>query len=129
MTSTLAHVAMTGAPRTQRSGGADVVRDRPAHDPPGPQVDPAGPWTTCARSAAATSPTGPPRPLRRHPSTNHRVRAQLRDHFTARTRADVEIPHDPLMADGKHLDLGAFCPATREAWLTATAALTAGLTR
>jgi len=63
------------------------------------------------------------------PSTDRRTRVELRDHFTARTRAVVEIPYDPVIADGEHLDLHALRPATREAWLEATAALTEKLTR
>ncbi len=63
------------------------------------------------------------------PATDRRARLELREHFTARTRAVVEIPYDPVIADGEHLDLHALRPATREAWLAATAALTAGLSR
>jgi len=62
------------------------------------------------------------------PATDRRVRAELRGHFTARTRAVVEIPYDPVIADGEHLDLPALRPATRDAWLAAAAALTEGLT-
>lgn len=62
------------------------------------------------------------------PTTDRRTRAELRDHFTTRTRTVVEIPYDPVIADGEHLDLAALRPATREAWLAATAALTTGLT-
>jgi len=63
------------------------------------------------------------------PTTDRRTRTELREHFTARTRAVVEIPYDPVIADGDHLDLHALRPATRDAWLTTTAALTEGLTR
>ncbi len=62
------------------------------------------------------------------PATDRRARVELRGHFTARTRAVVEVPYDPVIADGDHLDLHALRPATRDAWLQATAALTAGLT-
>ena len=61
------------------------------------------------------------------PSTDRRTRTELRDHFATRTRTVVEIPYDPLIADGEHLDLHALRPATREAWLAATAALTDGI--
>jgi len=63
------------------------------------------------------------------PATDRRARVELREHFTARTRKVVEIPYDPVIADGEHLDLHALRPATRDAWLTAAAALTEGLTR
>ncbi len=63
------------------------------------------------------------------PATDRRAKVELREHFTARTRAVVEVPYDPVIADGDHLDLTALRPATRDAWLTAAAALTAGLTR
>ena len=63
------------------------------------------------------------------PSTDRRTRTELRDHFTARTRTVVEVPYDPVIADGDHLDLAALRPATRNAWLQVTAALTDGLTR
>jgi len=63
------------------------------------------------------------------PATDRRSRVELREHFTARTRAVVEIPYDPVIADGEHLDLHALRPATRDAWLTAAAALTEELTR
>ncbi len=62
------------------------------------------------------------------PATDRRARLELREHFTARTRAVVEVPYDPVIADGEHLDLAALRPATRDAWFTATAALTDGLT-
>jgi len=62
------------------------------------------------------------------PTTDPRTRVELRDHFTARTRAVVEVPYDPVIADGNHLDLTALRPGTRDAWLHATAALTEGLT-
>jgi len=61
------------------------------------------------------------------PATDRRAKVELREHFTARTRAVVEVPYDPVIADGEHLDLTALRPATRDAWLTAAAALTEGL--
>jgi len=63
------------------------------------------------------------------PSTDRRTRAELREHFATRTRAVVEVPYDPVIADGNHLDLTALRPGTRDAWLHATAALTDGLAR
>jgi len=61
------------------------------------------------------------------PVTDRRARVELRGHFATRTRAVVEVPYDPVIADGDHLDLHALRPATRDAWLHATATLTEGL--
>jgi MinD-like ATPase involved in chromosome partitioning or flagellar assembly len=42
-------------------------------------------------------------------------RARIREHFTARCRAVVEIPHDPHLAAGGRVELARLRPATRDA--------------
>jgi MinD-like ATPase involved in chromosome partitioning or flagellar assembly len=42
---------------------------------------------------------------------------RLRAHFAARCRAVVEVPHDPHLATGGRIDLGALAPATVDAFL------------
>ncbi len=61
------------------------------------------------------------------PRVDHRHRARLVEHFTDHTRAVVQIPYDPAIATGERLDLYDLRPATREAWLTAAAAVLDGL--
>jgi MinD-like ATPase involved in chromosome partitioning or flagellar assembly len=41
--------------------------------------------------------------------------ARIREHFAARCRAVVDIPHDPLLAVGGRVELARLQPATREA--------------
>ncbi len=61
------------------------------------------------------------------PRVDRRHRARLVQHFTDRTRAVVQIPYDPAIATGQRLDLYDLRPGTREAWLTAAAAVLDGL--
>ncbi|MHA6784489.1 MinD/ParA family ATP-binding protein [Pseudonocardia saturnea] len=43
--------------------------------------------------------------------------ARIRDHFAARCRAVVEIPHDPHLATGGRVELARLRPRTRDAFL------------
>lgn len=63
------------------------------------------------------------------PTADRRAAAEFTDHFTARTRAVVQIPHDPGISAGEHLDLLKLRRPTRAAWLAVAAALSAGLER
>jgi hypothetical protein len=45
----------------------------------------------------------------------------VRAHFLARTRAVVDIPHDPHLATGGRLHLSAMRPATQMAFLELSA--------
>ncbi len=56
------------------------------------------------------------------------ARSEIVEHFTARTRAVVEIPYDAAIAPGERIDYNAVAPRTRDAWLFACAAIAAGLT-
>jgi MinD-like ATPase involved in chromosome partitioning or flagellar assembly len=49
----------------------------------------------------------------------------LREHFAARTRTVLEIPHDPHLATGGRIDAARLRPATREAFLELAAAVAA----
>jgi len=55
------------------------------------------------------------------------TRTRVQDHFTARTRAVVHIPFDPAVKPGDVLTYGSLRPATRRAWLGASAAIADGL--
>lgn len=57
------------------------------------------------------------------PTADRRAAAEFTDHFTARTRAVVQIPHDPGISAGEHLDLLTLRRPTRAAWLAVVAAL------
>ncbi len=57
------------------------------------------------------------------PATHPPVRRELLEHYARVTRAVVEIPYDPVIATGQELDLFALHRRTRQAWLTATAAV------
>ena len=61
------------------------------------------------------------------PTVDRRHQGRLVEHFTARTRAVVQIPYDPAIATGEHLDLTQLRTATQHAWLTAAAAALNGL--
>jgi MinD-like ATPase involved in chromosome partitioning or flagellar assembly len=52
---------------------------------------------------------------------------RLHDHFGQLTRTVVDVPYDPALVAGGPLNIGALAPATREAWLRATAAIAEGL--
>ncbi|CAM5788474.1 MinD/ParA family ATP-binding protein [Cellulomonas persica] len=55
------------------------------------------------------------------------LRKRLRSHFGALTRAVVEVPHDPSLVPGGPIDYESLRPATRDAWLRATAVVADGL--
>ncbi len=61
------------------------------------------------------------------PTPDARVRSELLEHFTARTAAVVEIPHDPLIAVGGPMDWSKLQPQTRRAWTSAGAAVVSAL--
>lgn len=63
------------------------------------------------------------------PTADRRAAAEFTDHFTARTRAVVQIPHDPGISAGEHLDLLTLRRPARAAWLAVAAALSEGLSR
>jgi MinD-like ATPase involved in chromosome partitioning or flagellar assembly len=62
------------------------------------------------------------------PQVPPKARAEIVEHFTARTRAVVEIPYDPTIASGERLDFSTVARNTRDAWLYACAAIADGLT-
>jgi len=55
------------------------------------------------------------------------LRQRLNSHFGSLTRAVVEVPYDPALVTGAGITIGAIAPATREAWLNATARIAEGL--
>jgi MinD-like ATPase involved in chromosome partitioning or flagellar assembly len=55
------------------------------------------------------------------------LRKRLRAHFGALTRAVVEVPYDPSLVPGGPIDYEVLRPATRDAWLRATAIVADGL--
>jgi len=55
------------------------------------------------------------------------LRRRLRSHFGALTRAIVEVPHDAALVAGGPIDYDSLKPATRDAWLRATAVVADGL--
>ncbi|WP_308259250.1 AAA family ATPase [Pseudonocardia sp. H11422] len=50
-------------------------------------------------------------------------RGRVREHFEARCRAVVEVPHDPHLATGGRIELARLKPATHDAFLTLAAHL------
>jgi MinD-like ATPase involved in chromosome partitioning or flagellar assembly len=61
------------------------------------------------------------------PKVDKDLRQRLRSHFGALTRAVVEVPHDKALVTGGPIDHGQLRPATRDAWLRATAIVADGL--
>ena len=61
------------------------------------------------------------------PRPDPAVRADLVEHFAARTRAVHEIPYDRALGAGEQIPYGELAPATREAWLQACAIMASGL--
>lgn len=61
------------------------------------------------------------------PKVDKDLRTRLRGHFGALTRAVVEVPHDKALVSGGPIDYEALQPATRDAWLRATAIVADGL--
>ncbi|UJP40875.1 MinD/ParA family ATP-binding protein [Cellulomonas palmilytica] len=55
------------------------------------------------------------------------LRKRLRSHFGALTRAVVEVPYDPSLVSGGPIAYESLRPATRDAWLRATAIVADGL--
>lgn len=53
----------------------------------------------------------------------------LRAHFAGRTRAVVVVPYDPALESGSSIEPAMLRPATRQAWLHATAVMLDPLTR
>ena len=61
------------------------------------------------------------------PRADRDLRKRLRSHFGALTRAVVEVPYEPELVGGGRIDYRKLRPATREAWLYATATVAEGL--
>ncbi|SFK15722.1 chromosome partitioning protein [Cellulomonas sp. KH9] len=61
------------------------------------------------------------------PKVDKDLRQRLRSHFGALTRAVVEVPHDKALVSGGPIDHASLRPATRDAWLRATAVVADGL--
>ena len=61
------------------------------------------------------------------PKVDKDLRQRLRSHFGALTRGVVEVPHDKALVTGGPIDHSALRPATRDAWLRATAVVADGL--
>ena len=53
--------------------------------------------------------------------------ARLHDHFGQLTRAVVDVPYDPALVAGGTIEVRRLSPATRRAWVHATAAVAEGL--
>jgi len=61
------------------------------------------------------------------PKVDKELRKRLRTHFGALTRTVVEVPYEPELVGGGRIDYRKLRPATRAAWLQATAAVAEGL--
>ncbi len=61
------------------------------------------------------------------PTVDKDLRKRLRAHFGALTRTVVEVPYEPELVGGGRIAYRRLRPATREAWLHATAAVAEGL--
>jgi len=61
------------------------------------------------------------------PKVDKDLRARLRSHFGALTRAVLEVPHDKALVSGGPIDYDALHPRTRDAWLKVTAVVSDGL--
>jgi MinD-like ATPase involved in chromosome partitioning or flagellar assembly len=58
------------------------------------------------------------------PTPNHTPLIEdLAAHFTARTRAVVVVPYDPVLESGSQIEYSDLQPATRQAWLRAAAVM------
>lgn len=55
------------------------------------------------------------------------LRRRLMTHFGAHTRAIAEVPYEEAFVDGSHLEWDRITPATKEAWMEATALVVDGL--
>jgi MinD-like ATPase involved in chromosome partitioning or flagellar assembly len=56
-----------------------------------------------------------------------RLNRRLHSHFGSLTRAVLDVPHDQSLVAGSVLHYGSLAPATREAWLRVTAAVSDNL--
>ncbi|HEY0118158.1 MAG TPA: chromosome partitioning protein [Cellulomonas sp.] len=61
------------------------------------------------------------------PTVDKDLRKRLRAHFGALTRTVVEVPYEPELVGGGRIPYRKLRPATRAAWLHATAAVAEGL--
>ncbi len=61
------------------------------------------------------------------PTVDKDLRKRLLAHFGALTRTVVEVPYEPELVGGGRIPYRKLRPATREAWLHATAAVAEGL--
>ncbi len=61
------------------------------------------------------------------PKVDKDLQKRLRAHFGALTRTVVEVPYEPELVGGGRIPYRKLRPATREAWLHATAAVAEGL--
>lgn len=61
------------------------------------------------------------------PTVDKDLQKRLRAHFGALTRTVVEVPYEPELVGGGRIPYRKLRPATREAWLHATAAVAEGL--
>lgn len=61
------------------------------------------------------------------PSTDQQISLWLEQTFAARTRAVVHVPYEPALSPGDHIQYDRLSVASREAWLTACAAMARGL--
>jgi len=61
------------------------------------------------------------------PKVDRDLRKRLRSHFGALTRAVVEVPYDAALVSGGPIQYERLKPATRDAWLRATAVVADGL--
>ncbi|BDO43532.1 chromosome partitioning protein [Cellulomonas sp. NTE-D12] len=61
------------------------------------------------------------------PKVDKALQKRLRNHFGALTRTVVEVPYERALVSGGPIDYDKLRPATRRAWLRATAAVAEGL--
>jgi putative peptide zinc metalloprotease protein len=59
--------------------------------------------------------------------TDIQLHSRARSHFASLTREVLDVPYDPSLVSGARLNYQALQPATREAWLHASAAVMRGL--
>jgi putative peptide zinc metalloprotease protein len=59
--------------------------------------------------------------------TDTQLHRRTRSHFASLTREVLDVPYDPSLVSGARLNYQALHPATREAWLHASAAVMRGL--
>ena len=61
------------------------------------------------------------------PTTDPQIGSWLDETFSARTRTVVHVPYEPALTPGDHIQYDRLSVASREAWLTACAAMARGL--